>query len=105
MKFATASRDGTIKIWNALSLSVELTIKVGQPKKGQGVGGKFWINSIAYMKKSKKLAAACADRTIKFYDLDGTQPDIAVSAISELDGMPLCIEYSYTESRIKSTDP
>ena len=56
------------------------------------------------MKKSKRLAAACADWTIKFYDLEGTQPSIPVSAISELDGMPLCMDYTFTELKVKAND-
>ena len=65
---------------------------------------KFWVNAIIYMKKSKRIAAACADRTIKFYDLNSTQPDVPVSAIAELDGMPLCLDYYFTEVKEKSTD-
>lgn len=72
MKFITSSRDGTIKVWNAMSLQVEQTIKVGKQKKQMGGEVKFWVNAIIYMKKSKKIAAACADRTIKFYDLNST---------------------------------
>lgn len=51
------------------------------------------------MMKSKILAAACADRTIKFYDLEGTQPSIPVSCISEMDGMPLCIDYYFSKEK------
>lgn len=37
--------------------------------------------------------AACADRTIKFYDLNSTNINVPVNIISELDGVPLCLDY------------
>jgi len=45
------------------------------------------------MTKSQVLVAACADRTIKFYDINLTNVNMPVSVISELDGLPLCMDY------------
>lgn len=75
LQYATCSRDGTIKIWNAMSLQVEQTIDVNKPKKGVGQTGRLWVNSIVYMTKSKIIAAACSDWTVKFFDPNGTMPN------------------------------
>lgn len=58
----------------------------------------YWVTAIQYMTKSKKLVAACADRTIKFYDLTQTNVNTPVSTITELDGVPLCLDYCLTQN-------
>ena len=37
--------------------------------------------------------AACADRTLKFYDLGLTNVNQPVSEIADLNGLPLCMDY------------
>ena len=76
VKFVTSSRDGTIKIWSGLGLKHEKTIyvsrdnnirkKVSKKKKEE----KCWVTAIAYMTLSKRLVAACANRTLSFYDFN-----------------------------------
>jgi WD40 repeat protein len=83
IKYITSSRDGTIKIWNGNSTKCSLTITVG----------KYWVNCIQYMTKSKRLVAACADRTLKFYDLILTNVNLPVSEIADFEGLPLCMDY------------
>lgn len=90
IQYATSGRDGNIKIWNS-AMKIKTVVDVG----------KYWVTGITYMTRSRILVAACADRTIKFYDLNSntssntlintiTQP---VSVIAELDGVPLCLDY------------
>lgn len=91
LQYITSSRDGTVKIWNAKTMKCDHIIKIGV---GDSNGkNKFWINCIQYMTKSKRLVAACADRTLKFYDLGSTNFNTPVSVISEMDGLPLCMDY------------
>ena len=45
------------------------------------------------MTKSKRLAAASADRMISFYDLDIKKYSVPVSRIEDLAGIPVCMEY------------
>lgn len=52
IKFITASRDGTVKVWVGLSLKWEKTINVSAS----------WVTAIQYMVLSKRLVAACANR-------------------------------------------
>lgn len=79
VKYITSSRDGTIKIWYGNTQKCDLTIKVG----------KYWVNCIQYMTKSRRLVAACTDRTLKFYDLVLTNVNLPVSEIADFDGLPL----------------
>jgi WD40 repeat protein len=83
VKYITSSRDGTIKIWNGNTQKCSLTINVG----------KYWVNCIQYMTKSRRLVAACADRTLKFYDLILTNVNLPVSEIADFEGLPLCMDY------------
>lgn len=55
------------------------------------------------MTKSKKLVAACADRTLKFYDLGSTNYSTPVSIISEIAGLPLWMDYFLKEKQGKET--
>jgi WD40 repeat protein len=64
LKYATSSRDGTVKIWNAHTVLPEMTITVTKD---------VWVTCLIYMKGSKKLVAASANRMISFYDLNSTQ--------------------------------
>jgi WD40 repeat protein len=88
IQYITSSRDGRVKIWNAKTLRADKTINVS----------KYWVNCIQYMTKSQILVAACADRSLKFYDISLTNVNTPVSIISELDGLPLCMDY-FTKSK------
>ena len=66
MKYATASRDGTVKIWNAH------TMKLDKPNGIIPVVKDVWVTCIHYMTYSKRLVAASANRMISFYDLSST---------------------------------
>ena len=87
MKYATASRDGTVKIWNAH------TMKLDKPNGIIPVVKDVWVTCIQYMTFSKRLIAASANRMISFYDLSSTQATTPTSRIEGLVGIPLCLEY------------
>jgi len=73
MKFATSSRDGKVKIWNAHTLNHEQTIQVTKEDVGKkDPSKKIWVTCIQYMSFSKRLVAASANRMISFYDLGST---------------------------------
>jgi len=88
MKYATASRDGTVKIWNAHTMKLEMGITVVKD---------IWVTCIHYMTYSKRLVAASANRMISFYDLSKSENSTAYSTptsrIEGLVGIPLCLEY------------
>lgn len=83
LQYITSGRDGKVKIWNTKTLRADKTINVG----------KYWVNCVQYMTKSQILVAACADRSLRFYDINLTNVNTPVSVISELDGLPLCMDY------------
>lgn len=61
IRYATSSRDGTVKIWNAHTLNQELKVQVTNDS---------WVTCLVYMEGSKKLACGSANRMITFYKLD-----------------------------------
>ena len=63
IKYATSSRDGYVKIWNASNMQNEIYVKVTSGA---------WVTCMAYMRGSKKLACGSANRMISFYKLDST---------------------------------
>lgn len=69
MRYATAGRDGKVKIWNGLTLQNELTIRVTK-QTSKDKTKMIWVTCIAYMTFSKRLVAASANRMISFYDLN-----------------------------------
>jgi len=96
MKYATASRDGTVKIWNAHTMKLENNGVITVVKD-------IWVTCIHYMTYSKRLVAASANRMISFYDLSSTQYGTPTSRIEGLVGIPLCLEYyKWPESNQKS---
>lgn len=97
MKYATAGRDGKVKIWNGLTLHNELTIQVTK-QTSKDKTKTIWVTCICYMKLSRRLVAASANRMISFYDLNENKnksPDkiFPTSRIEGLVGIPLCLEY------------
>jgi WD40 repeat protein len=102
VRYVTSSQDGTIKIWYGSSTKWEKTIEVWKHVEENIYGsvkiyGKkvttYWVNCIQYMTKSRRLVAAWADRTLKFYDLTSTNYKIPVSEIADLVGLPLWMDY------------
>jgi len=95
MKYATSSRDGKVKIWNAHTMVNEQTIQVTKEEKDgkKDPSKKIWVTSITYMTHSKRLVAASANRMISFYDLGSTNYSVPTSRIEGLVGIPLCMEY------------
>ena len=63
IRYATSSRDGYVKIWNAYTLAHEISVKVTSGA---------WVTCMAYMEGSKKLACGSANRMISFYRLDSS---------------------------------
>ena len=61
IRYATSSRDGYVKLWNAYTMQHELYVKVTSGA---------WVTCMAYMEGSKKLACGSANRMISFYKLD-----------------------------------
>ena len=95
MKYATSSRDGKVKIWNAHTMQHEMTITVTKEETGKkDPSKKVWVTCITYMTLSKRLVAASANRMISFYDLNSTNYSTPVSRIEGLVGIPLCMEYN-----------
>lgn len=84
IKYATSSRDGTIKIWNAQTMILDSTIKVTSGA---------WVTCMTYMTGSKRLVAGSANRMISFYSLDSTNNTAPVSRIEDLVAIPMCLEY------------
>lgn len=100
MKFATAGRDGKVKIWNGYTMAHEMTIKVTKENtEKKDPNKKIWVTCIHYMTLSKRLVAASANRMISFYDLFSTNYNQPTSRIEGLVGIPLCIEYTRREAR------
>jgi WD40 repeat protein len=83
-RYFTSSRDGTVKIWNANSMALMNTINVT----------KNWINSIAFLRNSDKLAVGTTDRQITFFDLQKTNEYMGIpcSRIANLKGCPMSMD-------------
>jgi WD40 repeat protein len=62
---ATASWDGTVRLWNYLKLN-------NQPIELKD-HGKEWVWSIAFSQDSKKLFAACKDNQIRIWPTNSKQ--------------------------------
>jgi len=63
IRYATAGRDGWVKIWNAHTMKIEMQIQVTSGA---------WVTCMTYMTGSKKLACGSANRMISFYKLDSS---------------------------------
>ena len=63
--------------------------------------GKYWVLAVVYMDFCGLLAAACADRTIRFYDIKATNYTEPFNVIGEFDGIPMCMEYYYKGNGIE----
>lgn len=108
MRYATAGRDGRVKIWNGLTMQNELTIKVTKSS-SKDKTKTIWVTCICYMTFSKRLVAASANRMISFYDLNENKNKSAdkitpSSRIEGLVGIPLCLDYHYYNNKASNID-
>lgn len=63
VRYVTGSRDGLIKFWNPIDLTHIHTIR------HQGKGPtQAWVNAMAYLPNSNRLAVCSMDRVVTFYD-------------------------------------
>ena len=60
VKFVTGSSDGIVKVWTSMKLNYEFELHVS----------KYAVTALAWMKGSKKLVVATADRMISFFELN-----------------------------------
>lgn len=97
IRYATSSRDGYVKIWNALTLAHELSVKVTNGS---------WVTCMAYMEGSKKLACGSANRMISFYRLDSShQGTLQIeSRMEDLVAIPMCLEYYWWKNNDQTKD-
>ena len=58
-RYATAGRDGTVRLWSVKDMSHHKTI----------INGTAWVTSLVFTPKSSKLAVGSFSRTVKLYDL------------------------------------
>eukprot|EP00192_Tetraselmis_astigmatica_P000660 CAMPEP_0117689666 /NCGR_PEP_ID=MMETSP0804-20121206/24643_1 /TAXON_ID=1074897 /ORGANISM="Tetraselmis astigmatica, Strain CCMP880" /LENGTH=1073 /DNA_ID=CAMNT_0005502517 /DNA_START=57 /DNA_END=3278 /DNA_ORIENTATION=+ len=58
-RYATAGRDGTVRLWSVKDMSHHKTI----------INGTAWVTSLVFTPNSSKLAVASFSRTVKLYDL------------------------------------
>ena len=84
-RYFTSSKDGTVKVWNASSLTPVSTISVGNS----------WVTNLAYLSKYDIIAAASSDRSISFFDLKKSNEIISnpVSKVGSLKGVPMTMDY------------
>ena len=82
VKFVTGSSDGVVKIWNSMKLRPDFDLNVS----------KYAVTALAWMKGSKKLVVATADRMISFFELNPMKKD-PTDRIEDLVAVPLCLEY------------
>lgn len=85
--YVTASRDGTLRVWDATTLAHVHTV----------VNGHSWINDTVLLNDlaTNKLAVASADRTISFYEMSSVDSKRLYSLhgrMALLD-LPLCLAY------------
>ena len=82
VKFVTGSSDGIVKVWTGMNLKYEFDIEVS----------KYAVTALAWMKASKKLVVATADRMITFFFLNPINKE-PQDRIEDLVAVPLCLEY------------
>ncbi|MBI5757629.1 MAG: protein kinase, partial [Planctomycetales bacterium] len=67
-RLASASHDGTVKVWDAMSGQEALTLK----------GHTDWVNSVAFSADGKRLASASRDGTVKVWDATSGQETLTL---------------------------
>lgn len=78
----TGSSDGIVKIWTSMKLHYDFELHVS----------KYAVTALAWMKGSKKLVVATADRMISFFELNHMKQE-PTDRIEDLVAVPLCLEY------------
>lgn len=81
--YLTASKDGTIRTWNAQTMAYQSQIATG----------KDWITDCCVMRRSNRLAVASMTRTLGIYDLGSSQLIGEIHEYSRKQCIPLCLEY------------
>ncbi|OQR91905.1 hypothetical protein THRCLA_08847, partial [Thraustotheca clavata] len=81
--YATASRDGTVRTWNANTLAYQNTLATGRG----------WISDCCLMKQSNRLVVSSMSRTLAFYDASTGQSLGEIQEYSKKQCIPLCMEY------------
>ncbi|TYZ65950.1 hypothetical protein PybrP1_011465 [[Pythium] brassicae (nom. inval.)] len=81
--YVTASKDGSVRTWNANTMAFQSTITTG----------KNWLTDCCVMRRSNRLAVASMNRTLGFYDLSSGQLIGEITEYSKRQCIPLCLEY------------
>lgn len=81
--YLTASKDGSVRTWNANTMAFQSTITTG----------KNWITDCCVMRRSNRLAVASMNRTLGIYDLGSSQLIGEITEYSKRQCIPLCLEY------------
>lgn len=81
--YLTASKDGTVRTWNAQTMAYQSQIATG----------KNWITDCCVMRRSNRLAVASMTRTLGIYDLGSSQLIGEIHEYSRKQCIPLCLEY------------
>lgn len=81
--YLTASKDGSVRTWNATTMAYQSTITMG----------KNWLTDCCVMRRSNRLAVASMNRTLGIYDLNSSQLIGEITEYSKKQCIPLCLEY------------
>lgn len=81
--YLTASKDGSVRTWNANTMAFQNTITTG----------KNWLTDCCVMRRSNRLAVASMNRTLGIYDLSSGQLIGDINEYSKKQCIPLCLEY------------
>lgn len=81
--YLTASKDGSVRTWNANTMAFQNTITTG----------KNWLTDCCVMRRSNRLAVASMNRTLGIYDLGSNQLIGEINEYSKKQCIPLCLEY------------
>lgn len=81
--YLTASKDGTVRTWNAQTMAYQSQIATG----------KNWITDCCVMRRSNRLAVTSMTRSLGIYDLGSSQLIGEIHEYSRKQCIPLCLEY------------
>ncbi|KAH8731665.1 hypothetical protein GQ44DRAFT_585451, partial [Phaeosphaeriaceae sp. PMI808] len=89
-RLASASRDSTIKIWDASSGACLQTLK----------GHSYWVNSVVFSHDSTRLASASRDSTIKIWDASS---GACLQTLKGHSNIVSSVVFSHDSTRLAST--